>query len=64
MTGRAAFYTLFRHAIIPYLRGFQSDGRHADVQARAKENAGAIAHSGRDICAQRVNGLGHSVGSR
>src|SRR5216684_1771813 len=47
-------YTLFRHAIIPYLGGFQSRRWHADVQAGPKEDAGAHANGGRDICAQRI----------
>src|SRR5437660_2459260 len=47
-------YTLLGHSIIPYLRGFQSGGWHADVQARPKENPGAHANGCRDVCAQRI----------
>src|SRR5258708_3603349 len=52
--GPQPLYRLFRHDIIPYLRGFQPRRWHADIQARSKENARAHPHSRRDICLQRI----------
>src|SRR5258708_816378 len=51
---RQPFYTLFRHGVKPHLRGFQSLGWHADVQARPKENAGAHTYRRGDIGNRRI----------
>src|SRR6266567_3928558 len=52
--GRQSFYTLLRHTIIPYLRGFQSGRWHASVQARPEENPGAHAYGCWDVRDQRI----------
>src|SRR5437773_9610509 len=44
----------FRHAVIPYLRRFQSSRRAAGVQARPKENPRAHTDGRRDVCPQRI----------
>src|SRR2546427_12440284 len=48
------FYSLFQHRIIPDLRGLQSSGRHAGVQASPEENARAYADGCRDVRFQRI----------